>query len=322
MARTEQCRSLRELDELLDGLAPKSSPAMAKADRWIVAELTRAVRFDLLRSNCCRSLRNDLLDRDNIAAYFAAAEADELRTYPRRNVPLRPGNSSHTRRRVLRRFGLSLGIELEFPPATPPPRFQPVTRSQQNRVQTHVEHWADLIPPEQSRKAVYVRLAAVVGIVADTRARSGELAALTLDDFTEDLTAVRIVRRPQGGWPGREERLPLSLATRRDVARWLRLRAELTNGLAGQAHRALWVSVAPGRRHHRPGIPIRSAEVLGIQYASAVDHLNQQMRADRVPGWVDLPGTLERLRHSPDNAKSALGVDTVAAPKNPAATAA
>ena len=42
-----------------------------------------------------------------------------------------------------------------------------------------------------------VRLFALIGVELDTGARVGELAALTLADLEEDLSAVRVVRRPQ-----------------------------------------------------------------------------------------------------------------------------
>ncbi|MFD3336075.1 hypothetical protein ACFWV1_26025 [Streptomyces sp. NPDC058700] len=51
------------------------------------------------------------------------------------------------------------------------------------------------------------RLLAMVGIVLDSGAREGELAALRLDDLADGLTAVGVRRRPQRAAPSREEEI-------------------------------------------------------------------------------------------------------------------
>jgi integrase len=320
MARTDRCRSLAELGALVDELAPGASTSVVTADRWVFGELSRAVRHDLLGKDCCRSLPDGLLSRANLAAYMTAAEQDDLRLRPRRTTVAHPENSTNVRRRVLRRFGKALGIELELPP---PPRVRvipPVTARQQARLQSHVSGWASFLPPQYARRAVYVRLAAIVGLVVDTGARSGELVAMTVDDLAADLSTATIIRRPQGGWPGEVEELPLSAATRKALAAWLDLRGQLVARLAGTPPSALWVSVRNGGRLGRAGLPI-GPMALRRQYASAVAQLNADMKAQGVTGWVDLPRTLERLRHV-DKTTRAPKAPEVEQPANSAATAA
>ncbi|WP_435238205.1 hypothetical protein [Streptomyces sp. YPW6] len=320
MARTDRCRSLAELGALVDRLAPGSSPSVVTADRWVFGELSRAVRHDLLDKDCCRSLPDGLLSRANVAAYMTAAEQDDLRARPRRATVAHPENSTNVRRRVLRRFAKALGTELELPPPPPVRVIPPVTARQQARLQSHVSGWASFLPTQYARRAVYVRLAAIVGIVVDTRARSGELVAMTVDDLAPDLTTATITRRPQGGWPGEVEELPLSAVTRKAVAAWLELRGPLVSSLAGTPPRALWVSVRNGGRLGRAGLPI-GPMALRSQYASAVAQLNADMKAQGVVGWVDLPRTLERLRHV-DKTTRAPEVPVAGQPPGSAATAA
>ncbi|MFJ7990306.1 hypothetical protein [Streptomyces sp. NPDC096351] len=56
-------------------------------------------------------------------------------------------------------------------------------------------------------EAERVRLLAMVGIILDSGARSGELAALRLDDLVEDVAVVGVRRRQQRAAPSREEEI-------------------------------------------------------------------------------------------------------------------
>jgi integrase len=147
---------------------------------------------------------------------------------------------------------------------------------------------------------------ALLGVVLDTGARAGELTALTVDDLPEDLSTVRIERRPQArsSAPAQVESLALSDSTRAALRRWLALRTEIVAALQGTT-RALWVSLRPnhaglaredgGSVPRPPGMPLQPRG-LARAYTRAVDEANALL-AD-TPGWSPLPRRLEQLRRS------------------------
>jgi hypothetical protein len=89
-----------------------------------------------------------------------------------------------------------------------------------------------------------VRFTAVVSMVLDTGARSGELVDQHLAHLSEDHSCVSLVRRPQHSTADEPdgETLPLSALSRAALERWLPIRAYLVAGLQGSAT-ALWVSL-------------------------------------------------------------------------------
>lgn len=293
---------------------------MARADRWVRGEITRAVQH----------------------GYLAAAERDDLAVTPRRTTRPKPENSTRVRRRVLRRFAAALGVTVHLPPPPPERVHLPVTRSQlprllprpappspqqgehrflQEHVLAHVTAWAEAAPERGGLRDMYARLACVVALVVETAARTSELLALTVDDFAPDLSTVSLIRQPQGGWPSDVETLPLSPVGRRAVRVWLHRRVLLVRQLDGAPPRQLLVSVRPGSSLRRAGMPISHPDVLQRQYAAAVRQLNADMHARRAIGWRPLPRTLERLRHASDKPTRAVQ-DADAPPENTAATAA
>lgn len=140
------------------------------------------------------------------------------------------------------------------------------------------------------------RLLAMVSVVLDTGARSGELETMALADLAEDGRELVVHRVPQnGGHLAYDDVCALRDGTRVAVRRWLRVRADLVAPLQGTAPAALWVSLWPNQWQPAPGFPLRAQ---GIQkaYARGAVALNMVM-AGRL-GWEPLPTTLEQLRRA------------------------
>ena len=154
--------------------------------------------------------------------------------------------------------------------------------------------------------AARVRLFALIGVELDTGARVGELAALTLADLADDLSTLRIVRRPQARTVSEavHDTVKLSDGTRAALRAWLEVRGTLVEPLHGNA-KALWVSVMPnhaGRLNVQgeairrpPGMPLMPR---GMQraYTRAVVEANMNLAGS--PGWIPLPVRFEQLRRA------------------------
>lgn len=162
-----------------------------------------------------------------------------------------------------------------------------------------------------------VRALAVVGIVLDAGVRSGELAAMRVDEVGPGEESVVVVRRAQNAThlptPGPEV-VRLRAGSRVALRRWLRLRAQVVGALEGSAPAELWVSLRPaavpqpdGSRVMRPpGMPL-SAQSLARGHCGGMETVNSVMAgrwiADREAPegggpWVPLPTTLEQLRRA------------------------
>ncbi|WKK27788.1 hypothetical protein QZH56_01505 [Streptomyces olivoreticuli] len=119
----------------------------------------------------------------------------------------------------------------------------------------------------------HARFIAVLAVVLDTRARTGELVTQRLADLTDDHSHIRVVRRPQRGtaFESVDEMVSLSPLCREALAHWLPVRATLTEPLQGSAT-ALWVSLThnhagaagdDGRHTHRvPGMPLQQSGLI------------------------------------------------------------
>lgn len=141
-----------------------------------------------------------------------------------------------------------------------------------------------------------VRLLAMVSVVLDTGARSGELETMRLADLGEGLGELVVHRVPQNGdHLAHDDVCALRDGTRVALRRWLRVRAGLVGALEGTAPDALWVSLRWNQWQPLPGFPLRAQ---GIQkaYARGVDALNSLMAGRE--GWEPLPRTLEQVRRA------------------------
>ncbi|HEY5834957.1 hypothetical protein [Streptomyces sp.] len=159
------------------------------------------------------------------------------------------------------------------------------------------------------------RLLAIVAVVLDTGARSGELAAQRVGDLDEDLLELRSVRRPQNSvqLPVQEAVWPLQPGTAVAVRRWLVVRDGLISHLEG-TQSALWVSLQANQWQPEPGFALR-AQGIRQAYARGVAALNWVMAGET--GWEPLPGVLERLTRT---VRSELGEEPRASARRPRGT--
>lgn len=298
MSTKGDCRALEELHTVVESLSPHYGKSRRDQLHWVEAEMTRAVRLDVLPRRCCRSL-TDLMQPETLATYLDAGAADELRE--RARVQGRPGsgNSQRIRRGILRMIAQAAGMAVLLPPPPLPTALaDPVADRQQHALWRFVNDSAVSTYRTVSRY-IAVRMAAEVAVTLDTGCRFGELIAMRMEDFGPGLESVLLHRRPQRG--GRhDEVVPLSRNGRAAVARWLALRKKLMDAnLSGGTHPYVWTTVRGGGVHpvgrgRKPaGLPI-TVTGLRQQYQNAVCRLNEEMR--HVPGWVPLPGTHEQLR--------------------------
>jgi integrase len=141
-----------------------------------------------------------------------------------------------------------------------------------------------------------VRLLAIVAVVLDTGARSGELETMRVDDFTEGLGRVRVRRVPQNGVHlAYDDECVLRDGTRVALRRWLAVRDDLMAGLEGGRPAALWVGLQANQWMPHKGLPLR-AQGIRKAYARGAVALNGVM-AGRY-GWEPLPTRLEQLRRA------------------------
>lgn len=300
--RVEGPPAVRALYRVLDGLVPQVSAARARQLRWVVGELALAVGREEMPRTAGQHLRV-LLGRRSLDTYVELAASGVLRRN-RVDWPERASDASvQVRRQCLKLLGEAAGVAVRVPVAPPIVLRETVPEGQQRAMFRRLASMAAAAPGD----ALRARLLAVVGVVLDTGARLGELAAMTTDDLGDEVESVRVVRRQQGRRvaPIVTEHVELSGPARVAVGHWLRARAELVDALDGGPVRALWVTVQAthlqledGRSVPRPaGLPLMPRG-LARSYTAGVRALNGQMMGE--PGWSPLPTRLEALRRAVD----------------------
>lgn len=296
--RAPQYATIRQLARLAEGLTPEVSPSRARQLRMTVRQLERAVDAGVMPRGS-KSKLDVLLSPRGVDAFLEAAAAGDLRVGP--GAGELSWSSLATLRDCLRILGEAAGLDLVLP-----------------RVFREREHLAPIVPPAQqallwrrladmaaagplARGGASIpardrtRLLAMVGVVLDTGARSGELAAMNLDDFGDGLETVRVRRQPQNAshLSAVEDVCVLREGTRVAVQRWLLVRTDLLRVRGWSAERALWLSLVPGPGQMVPGIRLGERS-LRVAYTRGVSLLNGVMAGEY--GWEPLPRHLERLR--------------------------
>lgn len=281
------------LDELIDAL--QAGAARRRQLDMVRGELERALDRDALPVAARRSLQR-LLEDASLGPYLRLAESGALRArrvgggYPPTSEP-----TNEIRRKCLDVLREAVGLDglqldggaLALRPAPDAAKLSALYRQLDQYV-------SGPMSPAQTR------LTAMLGLVLDTAARSGELVALRIKDLADDGTAVHIERRPQHGLasgPAGGEWIDTSPVTRTALARWLPVRADLVQRAHGTTR--LWVSLwmnhdgaldDQGRAVLRPaGMPL---EENGLITSYRVGRL-------RYPGLRNLlPVKLEQLRRA------------------------
>jgi integrase len=294
--------TVSDLNALIDRVVAERdlSPSRVRQLRWVAGELGVALEhpdFPPVRS------LSGFLREDRIESYLELAEGGQLRRRAASGRGTASTASMRVRRDCLRLLAGAAGIRVSIPDRFAAPELKATVPAARQR------RWRGLLATQVERvqaPAGRLRMLAILGVVLDTGARAGELTALTLDDLPEDLSTLRIERRPQArsASPTQVEDVPLSGPTRAALRRWLPVRAELVAALRGST-RALWVSLRPNHAGlpgsdgdavpRPPGIPLQ-ARGLARAYTRAVDEANLLL-AD-TPGWSPLPRRLEQLRRA------------------------
>jgi integrase len=238
-----------------------------------------------------------------VAAYLDLAGRGELRARAVRGDGHSTQASMRIRRDCLQLIAQAAGVPAEIPERPPMPELHRVVDPWRRSVFHHyLEQAAHRFTAGDGR----IRLLAMIGVVLDTGARAGELCALQVGDLAEDLSSLRIVRRPQARSTTAPvvERVGLSGPTRSALRHWLAVREGIVAHVQG-GKKALWVSVranhagvldeSGGARLRPPGMPLQPRG-LARAYTRAVAELNVDMAGQ--PGWQPMPYRLEQLRRA------------------------
>jgi len=292
------------LDQAVTTLAAAQtiSAARARQLRWVAGELTHALTRDDFPAPARTDLRA-LFAAETIAAYLDLAQRGQLRARTAGGDGHSTPASMRIRRDCLQLLAQAAGVPAELPERPPMPALHQVIDPWRRSVfHHHLEQAAHRFTAGDAR----IRLLAMIGVVLDTGARAGELCALQVGDLTDDLSAVRIVRRPQARSTSAPTiaHLALSTPTRAALRHWLAVREGLVAPLQG-GKKALWVSVRANHagvldehgaaRLRPPGMPLQPRG-LARSYTRAVAELNADMAGQ--PGWQPMPRRLEQLRRA------------------------
>ncbi|GAA2060743.1 hypothetical protein GCM10009839_84450 [Catenulispora yoronensis] len=278
------------------------SKARARQLRWVAGELALVRNHEEFPFRDAGSAA-ELLAPGPISAYLDLAARGELRRRAKAGNAQATNASMRIRVDCLKILGEHSGVLVAVAdrPGLPELR-ETVDGPSRSQLHEYLAKRAEM----SSAPAGRVRLFALIGVELDTGARVGELAALTLADVADDLSSVRVVRRPQARTTSEavEERVRLSEGTRAALKAWLAVRETLVEPLHGSA-KALWVSVSPnhaGRLNvegeairRPPGMPLMPR---GMQraYTRAVVEANMALAGS--PGWIPLPSRFEQLRRA------------------------
>lgn len=279
------------------------STSRARQLRWVAGELALVRRHEEFPFRDASASAADLLQPGPITAYLDLAARGELRRRAKAGNVQATSASLRIRADCLKILGEHAGILVAVSdrPGLPELR-ETVDGPSRSQLRDYLARRAETAGAPAAR----VRLFALIGVELDTGARVGELATLTVGDLAEDLSTLRVVRRPQARTASEavHETVRLSDGTRAALKAWLEVRETLVQPLNGTA-KALWVSVMPnhaGRLNvegeairRPPGMPLMPR---GMQraYTRAVVEANMNLAGS--PGWIPLPVRFEQLRRA------------------------
>jgi len=278
------------------------SKSRARQLRWVAGELALVRNHEDFPFRAADNAA-DLLQPGPITAYLDLAARGELRRRAKAGDAHATTASMRIRADCLKILGEHGGILVAVAdrPGLPELR-ETVDGPSRSQLRDYLARRAETAGAPAGR----VRLFALIGVELDTGARVGELAALTLADLAEDLSTLRVVRRPQARTVSEavHDTVKLSDGTRAALKAWLEVRETLVQPLHGSP-KALWVSVMPnhaGRLNvegeairRPPGMPLMPR---GMQraYTRAVVEANMNLAGS--PGWIPLPVRFEQLRRA------------------------
>ncbi|HEX5568568.1 MAG TPA: helix-turn-helix domain-containing protein [Streptomyces sp.] len=194
-----QAPSIVQLGEVVDALAPAVSASRLRQLRWVAGELRLALD-DPVMPESARTGLGGLLADEAVLVYLTLAAAGRLRRVDtHRAGPSRASMS--VRVSCLRQLGQAAGVEVVVPSVPQPDPKPEIPAAQQAALYRRLVDLAAGGPLTRDGTALSfedrTRLLAVVAVVLDTGARSGELAEMRLADLDLDAGTVSVRRRAQ-----------------------------------------------------------------------------------------------------------------------------
>ncbi|MBQ0985643.1 hypothetical protein KBZ10_14185 [Streptomyces sp. F63] len=292
--------AIAELDALL-GAMSVTGDARRRQLGMVRRELEAALRQGILPAPARGSLRH-LLGEETLGPYLRRAESGALRH--RLVAGRRPPTSAHTNQARLICLDLlreAAGLPALRPAAAGTPDLRPVPAfAQLSALRRQLDRdLAGTLSPGRTR------LTAVLALVLDTAARSGELTGLRTTHLTAGRRSVYVERRPQHGTtaPVTGVRLPLSPLARAALDRWLAVRADLVASAHGTSR--LWVSLRP----NHAGLPDENGKAVGRPAGMPLEEngLITSYRRGRARYGLQhlLPAKLEQLRRAAEQQREA-----------------
>ena len=194
--------SVRQLDALVARLAGGVSEERARQLRMVAGMYGRAVGRDEMPVRAGRSV-SQLFTGPALKAFWELAAAGELRHRAEDVGKPLPLSTLRTVRNCLAILAEAAvpGREVWLPVLGSPELKPTVTSAEQATLYRRLADMAAEGPLERDGSGLSfedrTRLLAMVAIVLDTGARSGELAAMRVDDLGEGEATVQVRRRPQ-----------------------------------------------------------------------------------------------------------------------------
>lgn len=321
-------RTLWHLNRVAERLCARVSTSRQRQLRWIVGELSTYQDTDPAPS------LSVLFSTDYLHGYLHAADAGKLRRRGALNTPSPPG-AARARRACVEMLAAAAGVPAPdvgiVAAAKPRPKVSPMAAERAMRILL-----AEARDP--GAYAGLVRAVFVATLVHHHDLRTGEIAALTMDDLTrlatsgpDDQPDVQPDVQPDGqpgGWgeavaltyqpaaPGVGPSEPVDIllvpVVVEMLSRWLVHREAL---IPVPRVQHLLVSVRGNHDHgvHKPaGLPLRARGLMRA-HERMISDLNETLfeRYGREEGYAPLPRTLGELR------PAVLGVETTTPPATP-----
>jgi len=237
-----QAPSIVQLGAVVDRLAPAVSGSRLRQLRWVAGEMERALADPVMPAEARASLRG-LLGDEAVMVYLTLAAAGRLRRVDsRRAGPSRASMS--VRVSCLRQIAAAAGVEVAVP-SVPQPEARPeIPQHQQAALYRRLVDMASGGPLSRDGTSLSVedrtRLLAMVAVVLDTGARTGELAALRMSDLDLEGGVVAVRRRVQRASEMQVARVAARVGLDRSTVGRV-LSGRLTGfRLSEEARRAVW----------------------------------------------------------------------------------
>lgn len=301
----DQPAALRELERVLDVFRTVNrtakdvvSDSRMQQLEWVAGELALALPLGLTET--AGDSLAELLSPDAVHAYLLYARGGYLRSAPIvATDPTSYDTSERIRIFCLERIAEQARIPFETPdlprwglrPTVSPHMADLIT----DHLEDEAEQWS-----KPDRPDILVRGLAMWAVMRDVLPRLGEIESMLVDDLVFEGArprALTLVRRPQGGRPGKTpepETIALSRDTGRRLEDWLIRREHLITRLHGGVPRQLWLAVPDSPDF---GVPIRRRGI-SKWYKKVADAVQKKQDAAGVAEEDLVPTRWETMRRT------------------------